>query len=116
MAMMPASVMTMAMTMANRGRSMKMPENTDLVSVSRHHGRGDDLTGMHLLDSLDDDHFSLLEAIGHDDVSALLDAGRYAPQLDLLRVIDHEDIAAGLVELDGGLRNQQRRSRRAPLH
>ena len=27
MAMTPASVMTMAMTMANRGRSMKMPEN-----------------------------------------------------------------------------------------
>src|SRR3984893_655661 len=113
MAMMPASVMTMAMTKASRGRSMKMLEN--IVSVSRHDARRHDLTGTHLLYPLDNHQFSLLETVRHDNFSTLLDAGRHAAQLDLLRLVDHQDIAAGLIELDGGLRNHQRRSRCAPF-
>jgi hypothetical protein len=79
--MTPASVMTMAMTKASRGRSMKMLEN--IVSVSRHRTRRHDLTRMHLLYPLDNHQFSLLETVRHDNVSTLLDAGRHASQLDL---------------------------------
>ena len=71
---------------------------------------------MHLLYPLDNHQFSLLETVRHDNVSTLLDAGRHPSQLDLLRLVDHQDIAASLIELDGGLRNHQRRSRRAPFH
>ena len=76
--------------------------------------RRHDLTGTHLLYPLDDHQFSLLEAVRHDNVPALLDTGRHASQLDLLGLVDHEDITAGLIELDSGLRNHQRRSRRDP--
>ena len=72
--------------------------------VARRH----DLTGTHLLYPLDDHQLAFLEAVRHDDVSALLDTGRHASQLDLLRLVDHQDIAAGLIELDSRLRNQQR--------
>src|SRR5215831_9955176 len=106
MAMMPARVMTMATTKASRGRSMKIPEN--IRSGSRHDGRGDDLPGTHLLHPLDDDQLSLLEAIGYHDVAPLLHAGRDAALLHLLRRIDHQHIASGLIEQDGGLRNDQR--------
>ena len=44
-----------------------------------------------------------------DDVAALLDAGRHAPLLDLLGVVDHHDVMAGLIEQDRGLRHHQRR-------
>src|SRR2546430_16427453 len=103
--MIPASVMTMATTKSSRGRSMKMPEN---ISGPRHDVRGDDLTGPHLLDSLDDDQLALLEAVGHDNVPTSLGAGRYAALLHLLRCVDQEDITAGLVDQDGRLRNGQR--------
>src|SRR5262245_40564458 len=105
-AMAPASVMTMAMTKASRGRSMKMPEN---ISGSWHHVRSDHLTGTHLLDSLDDDQLSLLEAGGHDNVTTALGAGRYAALLHLFRCVDHEDITARLVEQDGRLWDRQHR-------
>ena len=83
MAMMPASVMTMAMTKASRGRSMKML-GKHCLRFPAYDARRHDLTGTHLLYPLDDHQLSLLEAVGHDNVSALLDAGRYAAQLDLL--------------------------------
>src|SRR5262249_18646112 len=71
--------------------------------------------GTHLLNALDDDLLALLEAVGHHDVAALLGTGRYAALLHLLGRIDHEHIAAGLIEEHGGLRNRQRLLRRAPL-
>ena len=71
--------------------------------------------GMDFLNPLDDDEFSFFEAVRHDDVRALLAAGGDAPQLDFFRVVDHHDVAPGLVELDGGLRNNQRRVRRFAL-
>ncbi len=73
------------------------------------------MTGSHLLYPIDDDQLAFLEAVGHHDVTALLDARRYAALLDLLRAIDHEDVAAGLIEQDSGLRYRQRQSRRTPL-
>src|SRR5262249_54874600 len=82
----------------------------------RYDGCRHDLAGTDLLNALDDDLLALLEAVGHYDVTALLGTGRYAALLDLLGRIDHEHIAAGLIEQDGGLRNRQRRFRRAPLH
>src|SRR5262249_33341173 len=63
-----------------------------------------------------DDLLSLLEPVGYHDVAALLGTGRYAALLDFLGRVDHEHIAAGLIEQDGGLRNRQPRFRRAPLH
>src|SRR5262245_25572260 len=112
-AMMPASVMTMATTRASRGRSMKIPEN---ISGSRHDVRSDDLTGAHLLDAFDDDQLSLLEAGGHDNVPASLGTGGYAALLHLLRGVDHEDITAGLVDQDSRLWNRQRRLRLTAFH
>src|SRR5262249_25497305 len=79
---------------------------------SRHDSCRHDLAGTDLLDALDDDLLSLFEAVGHHDIAALLGAGRYAALLDLLGCIDDENIAAALIEEDGGLRNRQRRFRR----
>src|SRR5215470_19510232 len=97
MAMTPASVMTIAMTMASRGRSMK----SRTASGPRYDGCGHDLAGTDLLNALDDDLLSLFEAVGHHDVAPLLGTGRYAALLDLLGRVDHEHIAAGLIEQDG---------------
>src|SRR5437588_3343225 len=113
MAMMPASVMTIATTMASRGRSMKMPEN---ISRCRHEARRHKLPGAHLLDAFDDDQFPFFEAAGHNDVAIALGASRDPALLDLLFRVDHEDITAGLIEEYGGLRNQQRRLRLTALH
>src|SRR6516165_9216318 len=93
-AMMPASVMTIATTKASRGRSIKMPEN---ISVPRHHHRRHDLAGPHLLYALDDDQFSFLEPVGDHNFAALLGPGRHAAQLDFLRLVHEQHIAAGLV-------------------
>ena len=62
MAMAPASVMTMAMTTANRGRSMKMLENI-VRSVFRTDGRRHDLSRMHFLNPVGDDKLALLESV-----------------------------------------------------
>src|SRR5882757_9322965 len=113
MAMRPASVMTMATTNASRGRSMKMLEN--IRSGSGYDRRRHDLAGTHLLDPLDDDQFPFVQAVGDDDIPTLLHSEGYTALLDLLRRINQQNIAAGLVEQDGGLRNEQRRPRRAAL-
>ena len=115
MAMMPASVMTMAMTKASRGRSMKMPENIRLSFPARRVAATTWPGRTFWMPSTMTSSPSLRPLVTTMS-RALLDAGRDAPQLDLLRVVDHEHVAAGLIELDGGLRNDQRRSRRAPFH
>src|SRR5262249_44624462 len=51
---------------------------------SRHDSCRHDLAGTNLLDALDDDLLSLLEAVGDHDVAALLGTGRYAALLDFL--------------------------------
>src|ERR1700722_17861261 len=97
MAMMPASVMTIAMTKARRGRSMKMAENMD--SVSRRQAGRDDLSWTHFLHPFDDYELAVLQSVRYRHASALLGAGRDPPQPDLLRRVDHQHIAAGLVDL-----------------
>jgi hypothetical protein len=56
---------------------------------------------MNLLYPLDDDEFSLLETLSHDDIAALFDARRDSPLLDLFVRTNHHHIAAGLIELHG---------------
>ena len=63
------------------------------------------MTGAYFLNPLDNDQFALFEAVCHHHVSALIDSGRHASQLNLFRAVDHQDIAARLVELDSGLRH-----------
>src|SRR5882762_1945492 len=71
----PPSVMTMAMTIASRGRSMKTEEIT--WSAPGGHGRcrcrRDRRIGPHTLKPLDDDALALREAVG--------DAGRFGRRL-----------------------------------
>src|SRR6266550_3577401 len=101
MAMMPASVMTIATTKASRGRSMKIPENIRLgpgQDVCRY-----DLAGTHLLNPLDDHQLARSEAVSHNNIASLLDPECYATLLDLLVCIDDQNIAAGLIEEDRGL-------------
>src|SRR5262249_54054676 len=86
------------------------------ASVSLQPASGNDLAGAHLLYPFNNDQLSLFEAAGYHDVSALLDTGCYAPELDLLCLIDHEHISAGLIELHGGLRNDERRLRCTALY
>ena len=64
---------------------MKMSENI-YFSFPEPNAHRHSLTGTHLLYPLDDHQLSLLESLRHDDVSALLDTGRHASQLDLLRL------------------------------
>src|SRR5262249_46799424 len=113
--MRPASVMTMAITKASRGRSMKILESISSL-VFRHDACRDGLTGTHLLDPLHDDQLALLETAGYHNVPTLLAACGNAAHLDLSRLVHHEHIAARLIEQNGGLGNEQRRLRRAPFH
>src|SRR5450432_795393 len=99
MAMIPASVMTIAMTKASRGRSTKMAEITSgsapgpgggLGGLARRAtrgaarrlaGDGDDLARPHLLHAVDDDLLALLDAALDDDVSLLRRPGGDPPLL-----------------------------------
>ena len=85
------------------------------MSVYRSNASRNHLAGMNLLDALDDDEVSLLQALRHNNVAALLDSGHDAPLLDLFVFADHHDVATGLVELDRRLRNDKGRLRRAAL-
>src|SRR5579862_6880401 len=84
----PASVMTMAMTMAKRGRSIKILENTlfalQFRSVLRHNVCRHRLTRVHLLNAIGDDQLALLESALDFDVLAVIGAGRDPPLLDFL--------------------------------
>src|SRR5437660_12773602 len=101
MAMMPASVMTIATTMASRGRSMKVPEN---ISRCRHDARRHNLPGAHLLDTLDDDQFAFFEAASHDDVAIAPGASREPALPGLPCRLTPWDITAGPIEPPGGRR------------
>src|SRR5262245_33344529 len=113
MAMMPASVITMATTKASRGRSMKIPEN--IRSGPRHDVGRYDLAVTHLVDSLDYHQLARFEAVSHNYIASLLDPECYATLLDLLLCINDQNIAACLIEEDRGLGNCQGQSRRSPF-
>src|SRR5271154_3728573 len=108
MAMMPASVMTMEMTKARRGRSTKMAEI--LASTSRagsHHRALHRLPGPHLLHAVDDHLLAGLEAGVDHDVGVLVGTGGEAPHLHLVVVGDDQRVVAGLIHLQRGLGDHQ---------
>src|SRR5262249_17971580 len=81
----------------------------------RREGRHD-LAWPHLLNALGDDELALFEPRRDDDVAALLGPSGDPPQLDFLGVVDEEDVAAGLIDLDRGLRNEEGRPWRTAFH
>src|SRR4051812_39106832 len=103
-ARMPANVMTIETTKASRGRSMKMSE---IMSASgrRQLGFLHHLAGPDFLDAVDDDVLALAQARGDDDVGILVISGLDAALLDLVLVVDHQEVRAGLVDLHRGLRH-----------
>src|SRR5438034_5241712 len=109
-AMRPASVMTIEMTKASRGRSMKTSEITALGPLAgRQHRDRDGLSDARLLDPIDDDLLALLQPVGDDDIAPVLRPGRDPPHLDLVVGVYDQHERAGLIELQGGLRDDQAR-------
>src|SRR3954468_10711818 len=103
MAMIPARVMTIAMTKARRGRSMKTAEITFSAPGGgrglarwrgcvgrRLPGDSDDLARPHFLHAVDDDLVAFLDAVLDDDVGVLGRPGGDAPLLHLVVAADHQ--------------------------
>src|SRR5215470_5079448 len=105
-AMAPASVITIAMTTANLGRSMKIPENMR-CSVSRRNGCRNNLARTDFLNTLHNYNFAGFEPLRDDDVAPLFDACRDTSLFDLFCVVDHQDVVACLVQQYGGLRHEK---------
>src|ERR1700733_3644078 len=111
----PASVITMAMTIASRGRSTKTAEIMPLwtrrfrCGRRRRGGTGVYLDAWpHALDALEHDRFAFLEA-SHDDRGgrgrlAELDAAL----LDVVLAVDDIDVVALLIGQYRGTRDRQR--------
>src|SRR5438046_1029793 len=98
MAMRPASVMTIEMTKASRGRSTQTSAITALRPlVARQHRDRDSLPHPRLLHPVDDDLLALLQPIGDDDVAPVLRPGRDPPHLDLVVGVDDQHERAGLI-------------------
>src|SRR5437867_2886695 len=107
----PASVMTIETTNASRGRSMKTLEiMTSAVGRRRgQYGLLNDLSRPYLLDAVHDHLVAFLDARQHHDVGADVRTGLQPACLDLVLAVDHQSIVAGLVDLQGCLRNHQAR-------
>ena len=103
----PAIVVTIAMTVARRGRSMKMAENTRSAPAERRWCRaGDDRRARaKAFQSLNDDLLAALQAIFDDGIRARLTAQLYAFDRRLA-VHDKEDIRTLLIDDQRGLRHQ----------
>src|SRR5580692_10139384 len=101
----PAMVVTMAMTIASRGRSTKMAENIGSAPFERRHGaRLDRRSRAHPQQSFDDDLLVPGQAfLNHGIRSAL--TSRLDPFHVGLAVLDHEDIDAFLIGDQGRLRD-----------
>src|SRR6516162_1497474 len=111
-ARMPASVMTIETTNASRGRSMKMSEIMGSSSASRrglHHRFLHQLAGPHLLNAVDDHVLAFFEARRDDHIGVAVGAGLHRAPLDLVLAVDDERIVAGLINLEGSLRDDQAR-------
>src|SRR5712692_160647 len=114
MAINPARVMTIEMTKASRGRSTKMAEITGSPSLGRACRRGlHHLARPHFLHAVDDDLLAFLEPGLDDDIGLLLGAGLDAPDLGLVVAANDEHVAAGLVDLERCLRDDEARQLRA---
>ena len=64
----PARVITIAITTANLGRSMKMLENIR-CSVSRRDARGNNLARTDLLNTFDNYHFALFQPLRNNNIA-----------------------------------------------
>src|SRR6185437_5711207 len=133
----PAMVMTMAMTMARRGRAMKTLEIMTPSSPSgallwrcrlarrrpagrrglarRRCGRHR-LSRPHALNAVDDHRVALVEAVGDDRHGRRRLAELDALLLCLVVAIDGIDIVALLIRKDGGARHGQRLDRLRLAH
>src|ERR1700731_2398683 len=116
MAMSPARVMTMEMTKASRGRSTKMAEITGSSSLGDYRRALHHLARPHLLHAIDDDRLALLETGFDDDFRLLLRTGLDAADLCLVIVAYHQYVAAGLVDLERRLRDDEARLLRPLAH
>src|SRR5580692_2981856 len=93
----PAMVVTMAMTMASRGRSTKMAESIGSAPVERRHRASlDRRTGAHPLQSFDNDQLVSGQAFLDDGIRSALTAG-LDPLHNGFAILDHEDVDAFLV-------------------
>ena len=109
-ARMPANVMTIETTNASRGRSMKMSEIMGSPSAPRrglHHQFLHRLAGAHLLNAVDDHVLACLEARRDDHIGVAVGAGMHRAPLDLVLAVDDERIVAGLIDLEGRLRDDK---------
>src|SRR6266851_3379564 len=127
----PAMVMTMAMTMARRGRVMKTPEimaRSSSAGARRRRGRAaggrawragcrrldaggagrDRLSRAHALDALDDDALAFAEPAGHRRQRRRRLAELDAALLRLVVAVDDVDVVAHLVGEYRGARHRQR--------
>src|ERR1700726_105305 len=104
----PAMVVTIAMTIASRGRSTKMAENIGSAPLERRRHRAslDRRSGAHPLQSFDDDLLAPGQAFLDDRIRSAL-TPRLDPFHDGLAVLDHEDIDAFLIGDQGRLRDDQ---------
>src|ERR1700724_1667287 len=101
----PAMVVTMAMTIASRGRSTKMAENIGSAPFERRRRAGRDRnSGAHPLQSFDDDLLVPGQGFLDDGIRSAL-TPRLDPLHDGLAVLDHEDIDAFLIGDQGRLRD-----------
>ena len=109
--MRPASVMTIEMTNASRGRSMKTVEITGSARRRRTAGPSPAPTwpGRTFCTPSTITLSPSLHAGFDDDIGALLRAGLDAPLLDLVLAVDDQHVMAGLVDLERRLRASTRR-------
>src|SRR5271163_4681585 len=93
----PAMVVTMAMTIASRGRSTKMAENIGSAPFECCHRAGFDRnSGAHPLQSFNDDLLVAGQAFLNDSIGSVL-APWLDPLHDSLAVLDHEDVDTFLI-------------------
>src|SRR4029077_12382709 len=102
----PAIVVTMAITIASRGRSTNTDDNTgQLRSACRsHRARSHRRAGSNTLQALNDYQFASCQARIDDDASTAGASGLDAP-CRCLAVFHHEYIDAGLIRYQSGLGN-----------
>jgi hypothetical protein len=91
---------------------MKMSEIMGSSSAPRrglHHRFLHQLAGAHLLNAVDDHVLAFFEARRDDHIGVAVGAGLHRAPLDLVLAVDDERIVAGLINLEGSLRDDQAR-------
>src|SRR4051812_27359364 len=97
MAIRPARVMTIEITKARRGRSMKMSEIIGLRPPAPAHSPARPAR-VGPLDTIDDHVVTFLKACGDDHIGIPVRTGFDPSLLHLVLIIDHQGVIAGLVK------------------